>query len=244
MNSEPADQMKVYTLDDLSRSNGESGNATLIAVHGKVYDISGSSKWISGRHMNRHRAGRDLTVELKSAPHGREVLERFDLVGAYEGAPKKRPVGLRGKVDAILERHPFFRRHPHPAVVHIPVGLAVAMPIFEVIGLTVGSEYTEWAAYCCLILLLFSLPVAMATGYFTWWVNYDCAKFGTVNWKRCLAWVAAALALVAVVLRAFISDPLALRDPTVFVYFVIVLIVAAVLGVVGFLGGKLIFPYE
>jgi len=129
-------------------------------------------------------------------------------------------------------------------VVHIPIGLAVAMPVFEVFGLVAGSEFTEWAAYCCLILVLLSLPAAMATGYFTWWVNYDCARFGTVNWKRGLAWVALALALAAVLLRAFIFNPLTIRDPVVLIYFVIVLILATILGIVGFLGGKLTFPYE
>ena len=244
MNSDPTDQMKVYTPDDLSRANGESGNATLVVVDDKVYDISGSEKWPSGRHMNRHRAGRDLTAELRGAPHGREVLERVHLVGEYRGAFNQRPGGLRGKVEAFLERRPFFRRHPHPAVVHIPIGLAVAMPVFEVFGLVAGSEFTEWAAYCCLILVLLSLPAAMATGYFTWWVNYHCARFGTVNWKRGLAWVALALALAAVLLRAFIFNPLTIRDPVVLIYFVIVLILATILGIVGFLGGKLTFPYE
>lgn len=245
MNSDPTDQMKVYTADDLARAKSESGNAMLIAVDGKVYDISGSAKWPSGRHMNRHEAGRDLSTEVKGAPHGQEVLDRVPCVGEYQGTSTQKPAsGPRGRVETFLERRPFFRRHPHPAAVHIPVGLGVAMPIFEICGLVTRSAFTEWAAYCCLILVMLSLPVAIATGYFTWWVNYGCARFSIVNWKRGLAWIALGLALAGVVLRAFLSNPLTIKEPAVLLYFVIVLILAAILGIIGFLGGKLTFPYE
>ena len=60
----------------------------LVAVEGKVYDVSASKRWVRGEHMKRHRAGTDLTNDIKAAPHGLEVLERVEAVGLYEQATK------------------------------------------------------------------------------------------------------------------------------------------------------------
>ena len=66
---------------ELSKKNGKEDTSTYVAVDGKVYDISESRLWKNGTHMNRHEAGKDLSEDLKAAPHGAEVLEKFTLVG-------------------------------------------------------------------------------------------------------------------------------------------------------------------
>jgi predicted heme/steroid binding protein/uncharacterized membrane protein len=237
--------MRVYSEDELGLANGANGSATLVAVEGKVYDISDSKKWTNGKHMNRHRAGKDLSADIVAAPHGTEVLERFEIVGDYEKGRSERVPGLQGRVDSWLDSHPFFRRHPHPAVVHAPIGLMMALPLFELAGLITGSTATEWAAYLCLILGLVSLPAAMATGYFTWWMNYDCRDSPTIRWKRRLAWTALPLALFAAVWRGLlISDPIVWDDPPVMIYCVITLALGCLVPLIGFLGGTLTFPYE
>ncbi len=73
--------MKEYTLEELARCTGEDGTPTLIAAHGVVYDVSASYHWRKGRHQVLHRAGRDLTAELASAPHGAHLLERVPAAG-------------------------------------------------------------------------------------------------------------------------------------------------------------------
>jgi len=74
-------KMKEYTLEELARCTGENGAPTLIAAHGKVYDVSKSYHWRKGRHQVLHHAGADLTAELKQAPHGPHLLERVPVVG-------------------------------------------------------------------------------------------------------------------------------------------------------------------
>ncbi|HIH70844.1 MAG TPA: cytochrome B5, partial [Methanothermobacter thermautotrophicus] len=37
--------------------------------------------WRDGRHQAGHSAGSDLTEDIKKAPHGAELLERFPVVG-------------------------------------------------------------------------------------------------------------------------------------------------------------------
>lgn len=236
--------MDEYNADDLARSRGETGGKTLVAVDGKVYDVAGSKRWRGGRHMNRHQAGRDLTAELRAAPHGPEVLERFPAVGVFRPAPREAPSGMRDTVDRWLERHPFWRRHPHPAAAHAPVGIVIPVFFFEVVGLATRSGEFEWAAFLCLVLVLAGLPVAMVTGYLTWWLNYECVRKRTIVWKQRLAWVAVALAVVAVALRATMADPTNLSDPAVLAYATAIFALTGIIALIGYLGGTLVFPYE
>ncbi len=73
--------MLEITLDELARYNGRSGAPGYIAFQGKVYDVSHSFLWQEGRHQVVHAAGKDLTGELKAAPHGAAMLERLPMVG-------------------------------------------------------------------------------------------------------------------------------------------------------------------
>ena len=48
---------------------------------GKVYDLTSSPLWDSGRHEDEHDAGQDLTQFMDEAPHDDSYLEDFDQVG-------------------------------------------------------------------------------------------------------------------------------------------------------------------
>lgn len=61
--------------------DGAGGSPVYIAFEGKVYDVSESWHWRGGSHWSLHNAGADLTAEIADAPHGREMLERFPVVG-------------------------------------------------------------------------------------------------------------------------------------------------------------------
>ncbi|GAB4410394.1 MAG: cytochrome b5 domain-containing protein [Anaerolineales bacterium] len=73
--------MRKITREELARCDGRNGMPAYIAFEGKVYDVGKSFLWRNGRHQARHRAGADLTDELRSAPHGADLLERLPLVG-------------------------------------------------------------------------------------------------------------------------------------------------------------------
>ena len=173
------------------------------------------------------------------------MLERFNLVGTYEASKKYPNEGLKATISAWLDRHPFFRRHPHPAVVHLPIGVSAALTLFECVALLTVSPATEWAALLCLIVTVLSLPAAMITGYFTWWMNYDAIASPTIFWKRRLAWIALILGLSAAVWRGMLlENPIQLTDPHVMIYAAAVLALSVVVAIIGFLGGTLTFPYE
>ncbi len=69
--------MKEFTSKDLESFNRRKGASTYTSYQGKVYDVSESSLWVDGEHMDTHPAGKDLTKGISSAPHGAEVFERF-----------------------------------------------------------------------------------------------------------------------------------------------------------------------
>ena len=72
------------TRTELAMHDGRDGRRAYIAVNGTIYDVTESPRWENGLHPPDHRAGQDLTDELKSAPHVKAVVERFPVVGTLE----------------------------------------------------------------------------------------------------------------------------------------------------------------
>ncbi len=73
--------MRVLTKEALRKCDGSNGSAAYFAYEGKVYDVSQSFHWRRGVHQVTHHAGCNLTEALKGAPHGRDMLDRFSIVG-------------------------------------------------------------------------------------------------------------------------------------------------------------------
>jgi predicted heme/steroid binding protein len=76
--------MRVFTLQELARYNGQDGAPAYIAYEGQVYDVTSSFLWQRGRHQVLHYAGQDLTDALRQAPHGEDLLDRVALIGTLE----------------------------------------------------------------------------------------------------------------------------------------------------------------
>ncbi len=77
--------MKEFNSKELEAFNGKKGAPVYTSYQGKVFDVSESSLWVDGEHMDSHLAGKDLTQEISAAPHGTEVFERFTQVGTLKG---------------------------------------------------------------------------------------------------------------------------------------------------------------
>jgi len=69
------------TLEQLKKYDGQNGNPAYVAVDGTIYDVTNAKGWNNGKHKNGISAGKDLTKEINSAPHGKSVLENLTVVG-------------------------------------------------------------------------------------------------------------------------------------------------------------------
>jgi predicted heme/steroid binding protein len=73
--------MKEFTEEELAQYDGKNGKLAYVAYKGKVYDVTDSFLWKNGIHQVLHNAGMDLTDHLDKAPHGDDVLEKFQVIG-------------------------------------------------------------------------------------------------------------------------------------------------------------------
>ncbi len=72
--------MLELTERELIKYNGRIKKQIFVAYKGKIYDVSKSRFWKTGLHYE-HWAGQDLTQELEKAPHSKELLFKFPVVG-------------------------------------------------------------------------------------------------------------------------------------------------------------------
>jgi predicted heme/steroid binding protein/uncharacterized membrane protein len=233
--------MKELNREELSTCNGKEGKPVYIVHQGKVYDASQSRLWKTGRHMNRHDSGNDLTAEIEAAPHGLEVLERIPQVGVVKAGPTASP--LPRFLSGLLARFPLLRRHPHPMVVHFPIVFMIAAPVFQILYLLTGSPSFSATALHTLGGALLTLPVAMATGFLTWWINYLAKPLRPVSVKIKLSFVLLGVAGSAFVWRVAIpgiAGQLAAWPGVL--YHILILALFPIVSVIGWFGGQLTFP--
>jgi predicted heme/steroid binding protein len=97
------------TPNDLLLFSGQEKRKALVAVDGRVYDVTGRNLWRKGIHPGGHHAGHDLTNAFTAAPHGKEVFERVVPVGrvvAPDTSTRKGPmswaIGLGVTASGII----------------------------------------------------------------------------------------------------------------------------------------------
>ncbi|MGB7472681.1 cytochrome b5 domain-containing protein [Trichococcus sp.] len=80
--SSSAEEMRTFTLEELSQYNGKNGQPAYVAVDGVVYDVTNVEAWKNGEHKMGLTAGNELTEEITNqSPHGKKVLEELPIVG-------------------------------------------------------------------------------------------------------------------------------------------------------------------
>ena len=245
--TEKVDREREFTREELAAHNGAAGGAVYIAFRGKVYDVSGSSLWAHGRHMNLHEAGHDLTAELEEAPHEEEVFQRYPQVGIIKEAPEPEPeVHLSPAREywlRLLKKVPLLRRHPHPMLVHFPIVFMMAATGFTVLYLLTGIKSLETTGFHCLGGGVLFTPAAMATGYFTWWLNYESRFLRPVVIKLIFSPILLLLGIGLFIWRLENPEILAnLADWPSLVYLALICALTPLVGLIGACGAELTFP--
>jgi len=76
-NTNTSTQVKTFTLTELAKYNGQSGNPAYVAVDGNVYDLT--AVFANGIHYS-HFAGKELTSAFY-VKHAKSALSKYPTVG-------------------------------------------------------------------------------------------------------------------------------------------------------------------
>lgn len=229
--------LRIFTKAEIERADGKDGRPALVAVDGKVYDVSSSKFWKAGVHVNSHHAGEDLSLALKAAPHAADVLTNLDLVGTVLQEPREPTVAPGSSVFRRLQG-----LHLHPVSVHFPIALSIAAAASMAASLIVPHRPCQVFTLYCLILAALATPVAIASGLLSWYCSYSAIWTRLYRAKIVLSCVLIALQIGALVMRlGIVTDP-SLTSPAYCAYAVLVLATAPAVVALGYLGGKLTFP--
>lgn len=236
------DKMKEFDPESLAENNGKDGKPVYVAHRGRVIDVSASRLWKTGQHMKRHMAGTDLTTDIAAAPHGPEVLDKFPQVGILKG--KNENVPLPNPLEILLARFPFFRRHPHPMLVHFPIAFSITPALFCFLFLVTDVKSFETTAFHCLGAgVLFSIP-AVFTGFFTWWLNYGAKPMKPIRIKIYMSLALFVTALVAFTWRAMFPDVFTSLGTEGMIYLMLIISLVPMVSIIGWFGAGLTFPME
>ena len=71
---------RPFTLEELAKYNGKSGNPAYVAVNGTVYDVTNNATWAAATHFGLS-AGKDLTNAFAACHADQPVLNKLNIVG-------------------------------------------------------------------------------------------------------------------------------------------------------------------
>jgi predicted heme/steroid binding protein/uncharacterized membrane protein len=236
--------MKEFTAEELAQFNGENGKPVYIAYEGKVYDVGASKMWKAGSHMKRHPSGRDLTTDIQAAPHTPEVLQRFPQVGTLAAETQAEDPRVPAALATLIHTFPFLRRHPHPMTVHFPIVFMFSATVFSLLYLVTGEKSFDTTAFHCLGAGVFFNVVGIATGLYTWWLNYMAKPLRPVRIKIPLTLAMLAVSIVLFIWRLEVPNILDALSGAGLLYILLVLSLSAMVTVIGWNGASMTFPVE
>lgn len=175
------------TKEQLKEFNGKDGKPAYIGYKGKVYDISKSDFWPAGEHMGRFKAGEDLTDSIDMSPHGEKNIFRFAEVDVLEdGTAQKTNTetvvpnseNMLSDMDKkmIAKRQWYKKNHPHPKLIHFPIGMYGFAFFVQVLAAILGGASGSFLAATSLIATVFGtlfLIPAIASGALSFYINYN-----------------------------------------------------------------------
>lgn len=175
------------TKEQLKEFNGKDGKPAYIGYKGKVYDISKSDFWPGGEHMGRFKAGEDLTDSIDMSPHGEKNIFRYEVVDTLEDGtvqetntetvvPNSENMLSDMDKKMIAKRQWYKKNHPHPKLIHFPIGMYgfafFVQVLAAILGGKAGSFLTATSLIATVFGTLFLIP-AIASGALSFYINYN-----------------------------------------------------------------------
>ncbi len=123
-------------------------------------------------------------------------------------------------------------------IVHFPIALLMATSLFILLHLLWAKSSFETFSYYLLVLGAIASPFAMATGLFTWWVNYRLRLTYFIKKKIQLSILLLLFEIALIVWRSSNTD---ISSP---LYFILMILLTPIVGLLGYFGGQMTFPLE
>jgi uncharacterized membrane protein len=154
--------------------------------------------------------------------------------------------GYRPELPAVLARLlgrcPHLRRLPHSLLAHFPIVFMLSTTFFSLLYVVTGHRSFDDTAFYCLVGGLCTMPLTIATGLFTHWLNFPGEADKTVQIEKKLSFAVMAIAAVAFAwhwLNPRVLDDLAGVN---LIYFLLILSLTPLVTANGYFGGMLTFP--
>lgn len=227
----------------LMQNNGKDGKPTYVTVDGKIYDLSASKLWKNGAHMNRHHAGEDLSDSFAAAPHGKEVLERFKAIGDFNPSdePGEKPPLPQWMMN-FFDKYPFFKRHPHPMIVHFPMAFFITASLFLLWYYLISPVPSLLdSVFYMHILGTLSLPIALITGWFAWKINYLGKPIGYVTRKIIFSFVVLIFDIIVFLSMIYVPEILVAPQGLQLLIPVFIISYLPIVSYIGQQGGQLVY---
>lgn len=141
--------------------------------------------------------------------------------------------------DTVVEL--IVKNHFHPITVHFPNGIVPVAVACLVLAMLFSAPALTIVTYVNLLAVLLVMPVVLVTGYATWQKKYD-GEMTSLFKKKIGASCAATVILFGLVAwRTVNPDVLATASLDRWLFLLWSLIVLALVGLAGHLGGQLVF---
>lgn len=220
-----------FTISELKEFDGREGRPAYVALKGKVYDVSDSRLWKTGKHPGAHVAGVDLTMSIANAPHSEDVLMRFGVVGELiqEGYGRQRLVRRLQKM------------HLHPMLVHFPMAYSIVVPVLSFLSIWIRESSFEAASYYMLLLGFLAAPVGGASGIFSWRVTYEGRMTRVFSRKILLTTMLMFVISASFVWRTLDPNVLMETSSLSYVYLALTASFVPITILLGHYGGKIVY---
>lgn len=222
---------------EVKEYNGKEGKRAYIIYKDKIYDVTDSKLWKNGTHMNRHKAGEDLTSFISMAPHGEELLERDNIKYIGELEKEESPVDKKQKYRDL-----YSKLHPHPVFIHYPMGILYFGAFMLLLYFFTKNPSFEKASFYALVVGTLAIFPAVASGLISWWLNYDLTMTKVFKNKIIFSCILLILTIPLAVARILVPDLVTAGSFATFIYTCGYFVSIPVLTFIAYNGGKITWP--
>ncbi len=186
-------------------------------------------------------ADKSMFVEIIEEASGPETVAEPVKEAAIETKPQPIEPTLPLAKAIAVATDLTMQHHLHPIMVHTPNGIAPMALIFLLITALLGFPLFETAAFYSLVFILISMPAVLVTGYIVWQNRYRGALTLIFKIKIGASATAVLLLLILTGWRALQPAVITTASGGRWLYLLLCLLLVAMVGIAGHMGGKLVF---